>query len=146
MVEIPAIQLASLLRRHLSLYGDSRAVLVVTVISSSRRACLERARLLNNYSLHNAGPNAQGSSDLQNAHAVAAEGKDSLFHRGPAHAPALFTGTSFAVFALSTAHLDASSLSPRWASFDAIHDHRALELSEHATHLKHRTARWGGSV
>ena len=41
------------------------------------------------HTLHEAGANAQGSTNLQHPHAVLAEGKDSLFQLSPALTPAL---------------------------------------------------------
>src|SRR6476646_8759782 len=123
----------------------------VIISPSHACACLERARLLHNYSLHNAGADIERLADLQYARAALMETQDSLFELIPAHAPSLFILALALPLALDrldfpTAHLDASSLSPRQTSFDAIHDHGALELGEHATHLKHRAARWSGGV
>src|SRR6516164_5057588 len=93
--------------------------LAITWLASGG-ACLERARLLAHHPLHDRRANAESPADLQHAHAALAELQDSPFELGLAHTPALFIGAPFAVLALSTAQLDATSLGPRQPGIDAL--------------------------
>src|SRR6185436_1843498 len=70
----------------------------------------------------------------------------SSLHLGSAHAPTDFVSVPGAVLAFAATHLDPIGLSPRQTGVDAIADHAAFKLGEHAAHLKHRATRWGRGV
>src|SRR4051812_38016530 len=81
--------------------------------------------------LYNAGADADGAADLQHAHTPALELAYAGFHRR-------LDGTA--------AKLRPVRPGPRQPGIHTFADDAALELGEHAKHLKHRLARGGRGI